>query len=206
VIEAVRDLPKVCRHFHMPVQSGSARILQSMRRRYTPASYIALANEIRAEVPGVTLSTDMIVGFPGETDDDFNQTLALTRTVRFHSMFSFKYSPRPRTLAAKRMPDSVPEPVKTRRIVVLQEVQRAIQGELLTAMVGQTVEVLVDGISRRRASEVSGRTSGNTIVNFAGEASLIGQLVAVRIVEAGPNSLRGEWTPSDSLSPAAGRG
>jgi tRNA-2-methylthio-N6-dimethylallyladenosine synthase len=192
VIEAVRDLPKVCRHFHMPVQSGSARILRFMRRRYTPESYIALAAEIREAIPDVALSTDMIVGFPRETDSDFEDTLTLTRTVRFHSMYSFKYSPRPQTLAAKRMPDDVTEPEKTRRILALQQVQREIQGELLADMVGRMFDVLVDSVSRRRASEVAGRTTGNTIVNFPGEVSLIGQLVTVRITEAGPNSLRGQ--------------
>jgi tRNA-2-methylthio-N6-dimethylallyladenosine synthase len=194
VIDAVARLPRVCRHFHMPVQSGSARILKAMRRRYTPESYIALANEIRAAVPDVALSTDMIVGFPGETDADFDDTLALVRAVRFHSMFSFKYSPRPRTLAGKRLPDDVPEPEKSRRIVALQQVQKEIQGEILAAMVGRTCEVLVDGVSRRRDTDLAGRTSGNTIVNFAGPADLIGQLVSVRITEAGPNSLRGERT------------
>jgi len=191
VIAAVRDLPKVCRHFHMPVQSGSARILKAMRRRYTPDSYIALARDIRAALPDAALSTDIIVGFPGETDTDFEDTLSLVRSVRFHSMFSFKYSPRPRTLAGKRMPDDVPEPEKTRRIVELQRVQREIQADLYAQAVGRTVDVLVDGVSRRRDSEVSGRTSGNTIVNFPGDGSLVGRMVAVTITEAGPNSLRG---------------
>jgi tRNA-2-methylthio-N6-dimethylallyladenosine synthase len=192
VIDAVARLPKVCRHFHMPVQSGSARILKAMRRRYTPESYIALAAEIRDALPGVALSTDMIVGFPGETNEDFEDTLALVRAVRFHSMYSFKYSPRPRTLAGKRMPDDVSEPEKTRRIVALQQAQKEIQGELLAAMTGLVFEVLVDGASRRRETELAGRTSGNTIVNFAGSLDLVGRLVDVRITEAGPNSLRGE--------------
>jgi tRNA-2-methylthio-N6-dimethylallyladenosine synthase len=192
VIDAVARLPKVCRHFHMPVQSGSARILKAMRRRYTPESYIALAEEIRAAVPGVALSTDMIVGFPGETDADFEDTLSLVRAVRFHSMFSFKYSPRPRTLAGKRMADDVSEPEKTRRIVALQQVQKEIQAALYAEAVGHVQEVLVDGVSRRRATELAGRTSGNTIVNFPGDPGLVGRLVDVWITEATPNSLRGE--------------
>jgi tRNA-2-methylthio-N6-dimethylallyladenosine synthase len=191
VIDAVARLPKVCRHFHMPVQSGSASILKAMRRRYTPESYIALAQEIRDAVPGVALSTDMIVGFPGETDADFEDTLSLVRAVRFHSMYSFKYSPRPRTLAGKRMPDDVPEPEKSRRIVALQHVQKGIQAELYAEAIGQVQEVLVDGISRRRETELAGRTSGNTIVNFPGNPELVGRLVDVRITEASPNSLRG---------------
>jgi tRNA-2-methylthio-N6-dimethylallyladenosine synthase len=196
VIDAVARLPKVCRHFHMPVQSGSASILKAMRRRYTPESYIALAQEIRDAVPGVALSTDMIVGFPGETDADFEDTLSLVRAVRFHSMYSFKYSPRPRTLAGKRMPDDVSEPEKSRRIVALQQVQKGIQAELFAEAIGQVQEVLVDGISRRRDTELAGRTSGNTIVNFPGDPELVGRLVDVRITEASPNSLRGELIAS----------
>jgi tRNA-2-methylthio-N6-dimethylallyladenosine synthase len=134
----------------------------------------------------------MIVGFPGETIEDFEDTLDLVRRVRFHSMFSFKYSERPNTLASKRLPDSVPEGEKTRRIVALQALQRDIQAELFAGEVGRTHDVLVDGVSRRRAWEVTGRTSGNLIVNLPGPAEWIGRLVPVRIVEAAPNSLRGE--------------
>jgi len=130
------------------------------------------------------------VGFPSETDADFEDTLSLTRRVRYHSMFSFKYSARPKTLAGKRMVDDVPEPEKTRRIVALQQTQREIQLGLYEAAIGRTEEVLVDGLSARRDWELAGRTSGNTIVNFAGEPSLVGQLVTVRITEATPNALR----------------
>ena len=192
LIDAMRDLPKVCRHLHLPVQSGSTTVLRAMRRRYTRERYLELIDEIRETVPGVALSTDMIVGFPGETDADFEDTLSLTRRVRYHSMFSFKYSARPKTLAGKRMVDDVPEPEKTRRIVALQQTQREIQLGLYEAAIGRTEEVLVDGLSARRDWELAGRTSGNTIVNFAGEPSLVGQLVTVRITEATPNALRGE--------------
>jgi tRNA-2-methylthio-N6-dimethylallyladenosine synthase len=197
LIEAVRDLPKVCKHLHLPVQSGSSRVLTAMRRRYSRESYLDLVAEIRETIPAVALSTDMIVGFPGETAEDFEQTLSLTGTVRYHSMFSFKYSPRPNTLASKRMPDDVAEEDKTERIVALQSLQRAIQTQLHERAVGTTVEVLVDSASRRRHTEVSGRTSGNTVVNCAipddGEASKwIGRSVPVRIHRAGPHSLWGE--------------
>ena len=165
LIEAVRDLPKVCKHFHLPVQSGSTRVLQAMRRRYTREGYLRLVAEIRDAIPEATLSTDMIVGFPGETLDDFEQTLSLTRAVQYHSMFSFKYSPRPNTLAIKRMPDDVPETEKTARIVALQALQRDIQTRLHERAIGSTVPVLVDSASRRDGSDVSGRTSGNTVVN-----------------------------------------
>src|SRR4029079_4014589 len=116
LIAAIRDLPKVCKHLHLPVQSGSNRLLKAMRRRYTREDYFALVDRLRAEVPEGAISTDMIVGFPGETVESFDLTLALVRCVRFHSMYSFKYSPRPNTLAIKRMPDDVPEAEKTRRI------------------------------------------------------------------------------------------
>ena len=119
-------------------------------------------------MPDIALSTDMIVGFPGETDEDFEDTLSLTPAVRYHSMFSFKYSPRPNTLALKRMPDDVPEEEKTRRIVALQALQRSIQGELFASAIGRVEPVLVDARSRRRDWELSGRTSGNTVVNFPG--------------------------------------
>ncbi len=191
LIAAIRDLPKVCKHLHLPVQSGSSRVLKVMRRRYTRETFLELVDRLRADVPGIALSTDMIVGFPGETDADFEETLSLTERVRFHSMFSFKYSERPNTLASKRYPDDVPEAVKTERIVRLQTLQRQIQETLHGTMVGQTVEVLADAASRRRASDVSGRTSGNTVVNFPGDPSWIGRLLPVRIRRAGPNSLWG---------------
>jgi len=191
LIAAVRDIPQVCKHVHLPVQSGSTRILTAMRRRHTREEYLELVDRIREAVPNVTLSTDMIVGFPGETRDDFDDTLSLLETVRYHGLFSFKYSVRPNTLASKRMPDDVSEAEKTGRIMALQAAQRRIQLELLQAAVGTVEEVLVDAVSRRRGTEVSGRTSGNTIVNFAGGQELIGQLMPVRITEAAPNSLRG---------------
>ena len=209
LIEAVRDLPKVCKHLHLPVQSGSSRVLKAMRRRYTRESYLELVAEIRETVPEATLSTDMIVGFPGETAEDFEQTLSLTEAAQYHSMFSFKYSPRPNTLALKRLPDDVSEDAKTARIVALQSLQREIQTRLHEQAVGSTVEVLIDSASRRRDSEISGRTSGNTVVNCAipglepadsasrnadgGNASdWIGRTIRVRIRRAGPHSLWGD--------------
>ena len=192
MIGAMRRLSKVCRHLHLPVQSGSSRILQSMRRRHTREEYLGLVERLRDAIPDLALSTDMIVGFPGETADDFDETLSLTRTVRYHSMFSFKYSPRPNTLALKRLPDDVPEVEKTRRIVALQELQKEIQGEIHQRAIGQVVDVLVDSHSRRRSWELSGRTSGNTVVNFVGDPTWMGRTVGVRITAANPNSLKGE--------------
>ena len=201
LIDAVRDLPVVCKHFHLPVQSGSSRILKAMRRRHTREEYLELVARIRDAVPGVTISTDMIVGFPGETAEDFEDTLSLTEAVGYHSMFSFKYSPRPNTLASLRMADDVDERDKTTRIVTLQAVQRRIQTRLHEEAVGRVERVLVDSVSRRLPGEISGRTSGNTVVNLsvpadrgADRSSLawIGRTVDVRITRAGPHSLWGE--------------
>jgi tRNA-2-methylthio-N6-dimethylallyladenosine synthase len=204
LIEAIRDLPRVCKHLHLPVQSGSSRVLRAMRRRHTREDYLRLIDRVRDAVPAVALSTDMIVGFPGETRADFDETLSLTQTVRFHSMFSFKYSTRPGTLAARRLIDDVSEGEKRERIVALQAAQRDVQTRLHEQAVGSVVEVLVDAVSRRRAAEMSGRTSGNTVVNFPlpadtagdGEAWL-GRLVRVVVGRAGPHSLAGELVEGD---------
>jgi tRNA-2-methylthio-N6-dimethylallyladenosine synthase len=198
MIAAMRDLSKVCRHLHLPVQSGSTRILAAMRRRHTREFYLELVDRLRAAMPDIALSTDMIVGFPGETQADFDETLSLTAAVRYHSMFSFKYSPRPNTLALKRLADDVSEEEKTRRIVELQALQRTLQHAVYREHVGRVEEVLVDSRSRRRESELSGRTSGNTVVNFPGDPGWVGRLVPVRIVAANPNSLKGEALPLDS--------
>ena len=194
LIAAVRDLPKVCKHLHLPVQSGASRMLGLMRRRHTREEYLDLVARIRAAIPNVQLSTDMIVGFPGETGADFEETLSLIATVRYHSMFSFKYSERPNTLASKRMPDDVPEAEKTRRIVALQALQRSIQSDLFQRSIGSTEPVLVDATSRRREWELTGRTSGNTVVNFPGSPDWLGRIMHVTIRRAGPNSVWGEPT------------
>ncbi len=192
MIAAMRDLPAVCRHLHLPVQSGSTRVLAAMRRRHTREHYLDLVAALRDAMPDIALSTDMIVGFPGETEADFEETLSLTAAVRYHSMFSFKYSVRPNTLARKRMPDDIEEGEKTRRIVGLQALQKEIQAGVYAAAIGRIEEVLVDSRSRRRDWELSGRTSGNSVVNFAGEPEWMGRFLAVRITAANPYSLRGE--------------
>jgi tRNA-2-methylthio-N6-dimethylallyladenosine synthase len=180
------------------VQSGSTRVLESMRRRYSRDSYLDLVGAIRATLPEVALSTDMIVGFPGESEADFEDTLTLTAAVRYHSMFSFKYSPRPNTLAEKRLADDVPEEEKTRRIVALQALQRGIQGALNQALIGRTVDVLVDAASRRRETELSGRTSTNVVVNLPGAPAWIGQTLPVRVERAGPHSVWGQLTAASA--------
>ena len=207
LVQAIRDVPRVCKHVHLPVQSGSTRVLEAMRRRHTRERYLELLDEIRAAIPGVQLSTDMIVGFPGETAEDFEQTLSLTAAAQYHSMFSFKYSVRPNTLASKRMADDVSEEEKTRRIVELQSLQREIQSALHARAVGTVVEVLIDSGSRRRDTELSGRTSGNTVVNMpvpggAGTpaAAWIGRTVMVEIKRSGPHSLWGEVVGIDPVN------
>lgn len=205
LIEAVRDLPKVCKHMHLPVQSGSTRVLGAMRRRHTRQEYLDLVARIREAIPGVALSTDMIVGFPGETVKDFEDTLSLVETVQYHSMFTFKYSVRPNTLASTRLPDDVRSEEKTARIVALQSLQRGIQTQLHQRLIGTTMDVLVDAESRRHEAEISGRTTGNTVVNLPipagtearGLEAWIGRTVPVTIRRAGPNSLWGEAAGSD---------
>jgi len=198
----MRALPKVCRHLHLPAQSGSTRVLSAMRRRHTRERYLALVSELRAAMPDIALSTDMIVGFPGETEADFEETLSLVSAVRYHSIFSFKYSPRPNTLALKRMPDEVSEKEKTRRIVALQSLQKRIQMEIFEAAVGRIAPVLIDSRSRRREWELSGRTPGNTVVNLAGDPAWVGRTIPVTITAANPNSLRGEAVLDGTPTPA----
>ena len=200
MVAVMRALPKVCRHLHLPVQSGSTSVLARMRRRYTRDDYLKLVDRLKTAMPDIALSTDMIVGFPGETAEEFKDTLSLTRAVGYHSMFSFKYSERPNTLAMKRLADDVSAAEKTRRIIALQELQKGIQEEMHRRRVGRVVEVLVDSTSRRRTWELAGRTAGNTVVNFSAPRELLGRLVRVRITESGPFSLRGKLLPGSDTT------
>lgn len=191
MIEAMRTLPKVCRHLHLPVQSGSNTVLARMRRRHTHENYLNLVERLREAMPDLALSTDIIVGFPGETAEEFEETLKLARDVRYNSMFSFKYSERPNTLASKRLKDDVPSLEKTRRIVSLQELQKNIQKEIHRRQTGKVAEILIDAKSRKRHWELAGRTSQNTVVNLEASVEMLGRLVNVRITDSGPFSLRG---------------
>lgn len=191
LIAAIRDLPQVCEHLHLPVQSGSTRVLRAMRRRHTRDGFLRLVDDVRGAIPGISLSTDMIVGFPGETAEDFSETLSLVKAVGFCSMFSFKYSARPNTLATQRLVDDVDEEEKGRRLSELQSVQKGIQLALHSQMLRHTVSVLVESKSRRRHGELSGRTTGNTVVNFPGEPEWLGRLLKVTIERTGPNSVWG---------------
>ncbi len=197
LIDAIKHLPKVCKHIHLPVQSGSTRVLKAMRRRYTREEYVELIARVREAVPGITLSTDIIVGFPGETAEDFDDTLSLADQIQFASMFSFKYSPRPNTLAAKRFPDDVGEAEKSSRIAALQRLQRSTQTLLHERMIGHTVEVLVDSVGRRQEGGLSGRSDGNIVVNVdaSEEASAlcVGDIARVQVNRSGPHSVWGRY-------------
>jgi tRNA-2-methylthio-N6-dimethylallyladenosine synthase len=191
LIDAHASIPKLAGHVHLPVQSGSDRILAAMKRGYTVLEYKSVIRRLRAARPDVSISTDFIVGFPGETEDDFERTMKLIDDVGFDASFSFVYSPRPGTPAAD-LPDDTPAPVKLARLQRLQAAIEANARRIGGAMVGTIQAVLVEGPSRRDAGELSGRTGNNRVVNFPGPPRLAGQLVDVRIVSALPHSLRGE--------------
>ncbi|MCU0230506.1 MAG: tRNA (N6-isopentenyl adenosine(37)-C2)-methylthiotransferase MiaB, partial [Acidobacteria bacterium] len=190
IIRAMAEVPAVCDHLHLPVQSGSSAVLHAMRRGYDREKYLAKVEELRQAVPGIALSTDVIVGFPGETEEDFQATLSLVREVRFDQMFSFVFSARPGTVAAM-LADRTPVERKSERLVELQALQRQIQLESNARQVGRIEEVLVEAPSRRAASEWAGRTTSNRVVNFHAPAARPGEFVTVRITAAGANSLRG---------------
>jgi tRNA-2-methylthio-N6-dimethylallyladenosine synthase len=189
VIEAIADCAAVCEHVHLPAQSGSSRILKAMRRTYDRPRYVRLVERLRDAVPDVALGTDLIVGFPGETDADFEETVSLVEEVRYDSAFTFIYSPRSGTEAAA-MPDQVPEEVKHERLEALVAVVQRVAGERNLERIGRVEEVLVEGPSRTDASLHRGRTRRNTTVNFAGAAAS-GQLVDVLIEGATSTTLRG---------------
>jgi len=192
LILAHRDLPALARHLHMPVQSGSDRVLKRMLRRYSVAEYVERVSALRAEVPGLTLSTDVIVGFPGETREDFAETLALSERVRFSGFFGFTYSERPNT-PALNLDDDVPAAEKSARLEEIFELTDRHRREHLQTLVGGTEQVLVE--RRGRTGDWSGRSERNEIVHFAHGAELIGQIVPVQITEAYDNSLRGQLEP-----------
>jgi tRNA-2-methylthio-N6-dimethylallyladenosine synthase len=193
LIEAFRVQPKITPHFHLPVQSGSNPVLKRMRRDYTVAEYLERLEKLRAARPGIAVTTDIIVGFPGETDEDFEATLALTEQVRYENQFSFIYSPRPKTGAALRENEwgLVPHEVKIERLERLQKVQRRICAEYMAAVVGQEVEVLVEGPSKYNPLKRFGRTPENRTVNFDGDAPA-GALVKVLVESSTPNQLTGK--------------
>jgi tRNA-2-methylthio-N6-dimethylallyladenosine synthase len=190
IIRAMARNPKVCRSLHLPLQSGSSRVLETMNRGYGREDYLALTARLKNSLPGIRLSTDVIVGFPGEAEEDFEETCRLLREVRFSSIFSFRYSPRPLTAAA-RAPDDVPLEVKRRRLVALQALQKTIQAEDNASSVGRDLRVLCTGPSVKGGGRFAGRSEGNLVVNFDSADDPTGRFVTVRITGSGPYSLRG---------------
>ena len=175
--------PKVCRHLHLPMQSGSTRILKAMNRRYTKEGYLALAEKIKAAIPDLHLTTDIIVGFPGETEEDFRETLDVVRRVRFDSAFTFIYSPRTGTPAAS-MPDQVPPEVVKHRFARLLDLVQTIGSEESLRELGQTLPALVEDVDGAHPGRVTGRLGNNVMVHFDGGPELIGRIVDVSLDEA----------------------
>ncbi len=191
IVEVIDSTPALCDHIHLPVQSGSTRVLKEMRRTYTREEYVERISWIRAGCRPFSITTDVIVGFPGETDSEFEETLSLLDEVKFDGVFAFKYSPRPNT-TAKDMPGAISEEQKSARLAILQQRQREIQIVRNQNFLGAGFEVLVDGRHESRG-QWSGRTTCNRIVNFTSQAeNLLGQYCQVKITGAGPNSLVGE--------------
>src|SRR5687768_7854036 len=191
LIEAYKTSHKVVNHVHLPVQSGSDRILAAMKRGYTSLEYKSIIRRLRAARPGISITSDFIVGFPGETEADFEATMKLIETVNFDGSFSFIYSSRPGTPAAG-LPDTTPYEVKLERLQRLQEKVEEQAQSISRSMVGTTQRVLVEGQSRKDAGELCGRTDNNRMVNFAGDPEIIGHFASVKITAALSHSLRGE--------------
>ena len=198
LIEVYARVPQLVSHLHLPVQSGSDRILALMKRGHTALEYQAKVRKLRAVRPGISLSSDFIVGFPGETERDFEATMALIEEIGFDHSFSFVYSPRPGTPAAS-LPDATPLAVKKERLARLQARLEASAHEISRRMVGATQRVLVDRPARKDGRQLAGRTENNRVVNFDGPALLIGQFAEVVITEALPNSLRGRLVAGPEL-------
>ena len=199
LVQAFSKLSKLCEHIHLPFQSGSDTILKAMHRGYTKESYLERIDRLKEVCPSIAVTADVIVGFPGEGEKDFEETLDLIRKVRFDDLFSFKYSPRKGTRAA-HFTDKVEESVRQNRLAVLQKVQREITLQKNRELEGRMEEVLVEGRSKQTPQDVTGRTRSNKIVNFEGDLTLAGKLVAVRITKAYPHSLRGAIVNSEFAS------
>jgi tRNA-2-methylthio-N6-dimethylallyladenosine synthase len=193
LIEAFSKLPKLCEHIHLPFQSGSDKILKAMHRGYTKESYLEKIDRLKKVCPSIAVTSDVIVGFPGEEEGDFKETLDLMERIQFDDLYSFKYSPRKGTRAAQ-FEDKVEEKVKQERLSILQEIQKEITLRKNQELEGCTEEVLVEGQSKQSTQDVTGRTRSNKIVNFEGNLNLVGKLVPTRITKGYSHSLRGETT------------
>ncbi|MBI4306428.1 MAG: radical SAM protein, partial [Chloroflexi bacterium] len=196
IIRAVADLPKVCENLNLPFQAGDDDVLAAMRRGYTRAEYLDLIGEIRAAVPGVAITTDLIVGFPGETEKQFEQTLDMLREGRFDKVHAAAYSERPGTIASRKQPDDVDRAEKKRRLAAVGELQERISAEINAELAGKEFDVLIDGVTR---GIPSGRTRTDKLVYVSGEAR-VGDTVRVRITDTSPWSLR-----AGVLEPAVAR-
>ncbi len=190
LIKAFLELPKLCEHLHLPLQSGSNRILKLMNRRYTTEHYLNLVEKLRKVVPGIALTTDLIVGFPGETEADFKDTLDMVKNVGYDSAFTFIYSPRKGTPAAQ-IKEQIAEEIKKERIYRLIELQNQISSDLNKKSVGKTVEVLVEGLSKSDTDKLTGKTRTNKTINFPGDIALIGRTVLVKVTAGKLSSLEG---------------
>lgn len=191
LIQAYADVPKLANHLHLPVQSGSDRVLSAMKRGHTILEFKSKMRKLKQVRPDITIGTDLIVGFPGETPEDFEKTMDLVKELNFDQSFSFVYSKRPGTPASD-YPDDTSEQEKKQRLQILQDRLNLQVMRISQAMVGTTQRILVDAVSKKRAHQMSGRTENNRIVNFTGSEDLIGTFVNVKITDAQPNSLRGE--------------
>ncbi len=191
LVDTIAALPKVCRHFHLPIQSGCDRTLQAMNRRYQTADYYEILSYMREKFPTASFTTDLMVGFPGETEEDFAETLAFITKCRFDVAYTFLYSPRSGTPAAK-MPDQVPSAVKKDRLLRLMELQDPISLAINQALVGKVEQILVEGLSKNNDQVYSGRTEGNKLVSFAGTQDMVGKILPVKITDAKTWSLTGE--------------
>ncbi len=233
ILEVIRDCPRICRYLHLPVQSGSNRVLARMNRGYKVEQYFDLVDRVRHYLPGAELATDIICGFPGETDEDHAKTAELLRRCRFKNAFIFKYSPRPGTAAYDRLPDDISDEVKRRRNNELLAIQADISAEVHAGYVGKTVKVFVEGVSRkavkesngalpgsgtsvslgwekpREVTQLSGRTEGDLIVMFDGDPALVGRMVEVEVTSSAPLTLFGsrvgDPVPGAGAVGAAGR-
>jgi len=200
LIEAFASLDKLCEHLHLPVQSGADSVLSRMRRGYTRDEYLARINRLRKRCANVALSTDIIVGFPGETDAEFANTLEMLRQVEYDEIFSFMYSPRPQTVSAKIYDDDVADAIKKARLQEVHSLQKEIALKKNRASIGNVEEILVDGKSRLKNGQIMGRTRANRIVNLTGDETLVGSLLPVRIIGATANSLIGEELTAEHVS------
>ena len=197
LIDVYAKVPKLVSHLHLPVQSGSDRVLAAMKRGYTALEYKSLVRRLRAARPDISLSSDFIVGFPGETAEDFEKTMKLIDDIGFDASFSFIFSPRPGTPAAE-LHDDTPREVQVERLTRLQQRIEALAQTVSQAMVGTVQRVLVEGISKKDENELAGRTDNNRVVNFQGNPRLVHKFIDVRITSAMPHSLRGEVLTRES--------